>query len=348
MITASLIALLLVGTYVVTQLLEHSPTPWLEHMTRTVLVVLVMAILYFLIEELTAHAIKKAVFWLFRAVRFGPDGIWLDRNAVVEIHDSSIKWRMPPVGFLLWPTLLICSLQLGHVGKRALIARCGQIGILGLSAWTIWLSTHRTSVAALIAAVIIFGLATWRPDHVRRLLGVGWIAAFVIIVPLVLTIFSFNFHNYRLVSASLDARFILWAYTAEHVKDHPVRGIGAGATPVIDAQALPIAKANTTSDYVYLWRPGPHAHNIFLQSWFELGALGTLILAAFGLCILSLTALAPLATQPYLLAAFATVAVTSSASFGLFELWYMAAFAMCAITCVMAVSYHRRLHLGRI
>jgi O-antigen ligase len=295
--------------------------------------VLVVTVLYFLIEELTGHAIKRHVLGLFRAT-------------VVEIHASSIKWRMPPVGFLLWPTLLICSLQLGQSGTRGRTIRGWQIGILALSAWLMWLSSHRTSVAALIAAAIVFGLATWRPAHVRRLLAAGWIAAFVVIVPLVLTLFSYNLHKDKRFANTLDARFILWAYTAEHVKEHPLRGIGAAATPVIDAHVMPTAKANTPTDYVYLWRPGPHAHNIFLQSWFELGVLGTLILAAFGFCILGLTALAPLATQPYLLAAFATVAVTSSASFGLFEPWYMAAFAMCAITCVMAVTYHRRLHLG--
>jgi O-antigen ligase len=206
-----------------------------------------------------------------------------------------------------------------------------------------WYSNHRTSVAALIAAALVFALATWRPTGARRLLGGLWIASFVVIIPLVLTLFSLNLHKDPRFANKLDARFIIWAYTAEQVKKHPLRGVGAAATKLINAQNEEVARSATPADFVYLWSTGPHAHNAFLQSWFELGALGTMLLAAFGLRVLSLTALAPLATQPYLQAAFAAVAVTGSASFGLFEPWFMGTFSMCALSCFMAMTYYRRL-----
>jgi O-antigen ligase len=339
--TALLIAGLLAATHIGILLIVCCPAIWLEHMTRTLLIALSVALLYFIIEDLTDLAIQKALIWPFRAVRFN-SGVWFDHSTVLDLSKNSIKWRMPPLGFLLWPALLICTLQLKDL--KILAVRSVQASLVGAAAWMMWYSNHRTSVAALIAATLVFALATWRPTLVRRSLGGLWIASFVVIIPVVLTLFSLNLHKDPRFANKLDARFIIWAHTAEQVKKHPLRGVGAAATKLINTQNVEVAKSATPADFVYLWSTGPHAHNAFLQSWFELGALGTMLLAAFGLHVLNLTALAPLATQPYLQAAFAAVAVTGSASFGLFEPWFMGTFSMCALSCIMAVTYYRRLH----
>ena len=260
---------------------------------------------------------------------------------MIEIANASIKWRMPPLGFLLWPALLICALQLNSSATS--VVRSIQATIGAGAAWMMWQSNHRTSVAALIAAMLVFALTKWRSSEARRILGGAWIASFVFIIPVVLTLFSLELHKDPRFAQRLDARFILWAYTAEQVKTHPLRGIGAAATKLLNERNL-IAEASTPAGFAYMWRSGPHAHNVFLQSWFELGGLGTLLFAAFGWRILNLTASAPPATQPYLTAAFAAVAVTGSTSFGLFEPWFIGTFAMCALTCAMALAYYGRIH----
>ena len=339
--TAWLIGALIVVTYGGLLLISRCPTAWLEHMTRTMLIAVIAALSFFIFENLTNHALERVVFWPFRAIRFGADGVWFDRTTVIEISDTSIRWRMPALGFLLWPALLICSLQLKN--STTPVVWCLQAVLVGAAGWMMWYSYHRTSVVALMVAIVVFAAASWRPVEVRRLLSGAWLAGFVLIIPMALMLFSFNLHRDPRLANSLDARIILWAHTAQQVAKHPFRGVGAAATKLLDDRNFTAAEATTPAGFVYLWRTGPHAHNIFLQSWFELGALGTILFAAFGFYILNLTARAPLATQPYLQAAFAAVATTGSASFGLFEPWFMGTFAMCALTCVMAVTYHRRL-----
>jgi O-antigen ligase len=363
-LTGLLIAGLLAVAHIGTLSLARAPALWLEHITRTMLVAYIVALLYFIIDELTVLAFQKAILWPFHAVRLGgATGIWFDRATVVDVPYSSIKWRMPPLGFLLWPALLICTLQLKDAGVRTV--RTVQAALLGVAAWMIWYAGHRTSFAALVVAVAIFAMAAWNPARTRQVLGLAWVAAFIVIIPLATMLFSLSFHKDKRVG-KLDSRIVIWAYTAEQIKTHPLLGIGAVATNNVNTKNLEAVKAahpelfqpqnsdqpnsgHPTYDMLRSWfelggtGSIAHAHNIFLQSWFELGALGTCLLAAFGLCVLHASALAPSATQPYLQAAFAAVAVTTGASFGLFEPWFMGTFVMCALSCVMAVTYHRRL-----
>ena len=119
-------------------------------------------------------------------------------------------------------------------------------------------------------------------------------------------------------------------------------GVGAAATRKIDNEAASRTPPVSLPGHYYPMRTGPHAHNAFLQSWYELGAIGTALFAAIGVFILALTARVTSATQPYVLATATTILVTISASFGLFETWFMGALSMCAIVACLALEYHRR------
>ena len=66
-----------------------------------------------------------------------------------------------------------------------------------------------------------------------------------------------------------------------------------------------------------------------------------MIFLVSGLMVLRATARAPRDTQPYLLAAFTTVLVTSAASFGSFEPWFMGAYAISAMAATAAVAFER-------
>jgi O-antigen ligase len=352
LMTGALVLCLIAGVHVAARLLDSCPAAWLEHMTRTMLVAFILALLHLLLEEATGHAVKKTLLWPFKATRLDSVGIGFDRKAEVEIFWSSIKWRMPPLAFMLWPMLLITALQL--TGRRAAeeasdqrtdhgtgasqrAVQVIQAVILLLSGWLIWLSGHRSSQVAFAAAVVVF-IATLRwPVAVRRLLGAAWAGAFLLIIPLSILVNSTNLHEKAVFKDRLDVRFVYWGTTVERMRNQPIFGIGAAATTRLNLEEnLPELPA-------YQKRTGPHAHNIFLQSWYELGAVGTLLLLGLGLLVLRSIATAPAPTQPYLLTAFATVMVTSGASFGLFETWFMGTFALCAFTCLIAVAYDRRL-----
>jgi O-antigen ligase len=78
-----------------------------------------------------------------------------------------------------------------------------------------------------------------------------------------------------------------------------------------------------------------HSHCIYLQTWFELGAVGALLLTAFGLSVIAaIGRLAP-RTQPYAYATFASSAAMAAVSYGMWQAWFITSFALTAVLCVL-------------
>ena len=334
-----ILALLLAGVHITARALVVVSVETLAHMTRTMMVAVLFALLFLLIEEVADHATKRGLSWPFRVLRWRDGGLAIDwAVAPMKISSAGIKWSMPPLDFLLWPALAICWLQLG-----ARQARLPQLAIAGAAFLLIVLSDHRTSQVAFVLATVTFAVASRFPVFVRRSLMALWGLSFVAIIPLAQAAYDAKLHLGGRVGPTMAARIILWNHTAGEVSKQPIAGVGAAATRLIDNQREALSPAPKPEGYFYQLRTGPHAHDVFLQSWYELGALGTVLFAAFGLCVIAALAGAPRDTQPYLLAAATTVYVTSAASFGLFEPWFMGAFAMCALVSSAVLAYRRRL-----
>jgi O-antigen ligase len=75
---------------------------------------------------------------------------------------------------------------------------------------------------------------------------------------------------------------------------------------------------------------GAHSHNVYLQTWYETGAVGAALLLLSGLLIVRELAQAPQRAQPYLYSTFATCALLGGTSFGLWQPWFMASFGLVA------------------
>jgi len=111
-----------------------------------------------------------------------------------------------------------------------------------------------------------------------------------------------NLQTAEWLRGSFRARIIIWEYTAERVLDHPWLGIGAASTPALRE---PRDQSEKPSGYVYPRNTGQHAHNMFLQTWYELGAAGVLLIAIAGAIVAFRIALLPIETQPFAAASFA-------------------------------------------
>ena len=86
----------------------------------------------------------------------------------------------------------------------------------------------------------------------------------------------------------------------------------------------------------FVWGKGPHAHNGFLQAWYELGAVGAGLLLAAGLGVLWSIARLPAAAQPYVLAQFAAYLVIAAFAWGIWQSWLMAMTGLAPIYAMMA------------
>ncbi len=80
----------------------------------------------------------------------------------------------------------------------------------------------------------------------------------------------------------------------------------------------------------------PHTHNMYLQVWYDLGAVGAVLFAGFGLAILWAIGRMPRQAQIAQLATFAAVAAFIPTSYGLWQPWLLGLFALVAISAVAA------------
>ena len=138
------------------------------------------------------------------------------------------------------------------------------------------------------------------------------------------------------------ARIIIWAATAEKVRQHPLLGIGAGSTPAVHKAAEPAAEQRPAD--ILPWSTGVHSHNMFLQIWYELGAAGVCLLLSLGLALLALIGRMPSAIQPHALAAFVSVSAVNAFSWSLWYPWLLASICFTVFAVVLADTFQRRRH----
>lgn len=168
----------------------------------------------------------------------------------------------------------------------------------------------------------MFALTRYSRRTALGLLALGFTAAIVLVLP----VLSYAHTTLRLYHApwvprTLQARFVIWNYTVESARANPFFGIGAHGTKYWRVRAAPPPMAK---DH---WQPPTvdnHAHNFFLQVWFELGALGSLLFALAGLATLSTVARMNAHAQPYAAAAAGVAITVCSATWNLWHLWLVA------------------------
>src|SRR5262249_7442412 len=73
------------------------------------------------------------------------------------------------------------------------------------------------------------------------------------------------------------ASAISYPTTAEQVLDKPWLGIGADSTPALKAERT--TPPEQPEGFVIKRTTGQHAHNLFLQTWYELGVFGVILVA---------------------------------------------------------------------
>ncbi|ODR99968.1 hypothetical protein AUC68_02345 [Methyloceanibacter methanicus] len=135
----------------------------------------------------------------------------------------------------------------------------------------------------------------------------------------------------------------LWAYTAEHVPAKPLLGIGGSSTRKIDQspanRQMQWRKKRKTEGFG--WHAGTHAHNAFLQTWYELGAVGVILFVATGSAVILSLYRLPRGTQRFALAQVAALFAIGAFAWGMWQGWLMALTGLAALYVSLAVNVHR-------
>ena len=327
-LTKALTAVALAATVLlIVPAIVNETRPNLLHMCEGVCIGLFLGLIYLLIELLTEQSIKLS---LFRAMGLGPADLnppsffkW-DGTHLLSISDNVVTRNIAPAAIFLWPAVMMINGAWGTPGRRT-----RPILLVLLTVTVVMMSSHESSKLALVVSLGAFGLAHVSRRWVARLVMLAWVFACLAVVPAVLLAHRLDLHNASYLQQSARQRLVIWNFTAEKMLDSPWMGTGANMTyvlgPAIERETSPVP-GETLPKTLSI-----HSHSIYLQTWFELGVLGAALLTLVGLAILSaIRALAP-QLHSYAYATFASAAAMAATSYGMWQVWFMAAFGLCTL-----------------
>jgi hypothetical protein len=293
---------------------------------------LAAGLIFILVELLTDRGLTRLLYNTLPFTRPGPKNVVISNGQVTHILAFELDHNVAVLVMWLWPGLL---------AMRKLTARLWPVIVFIAAAAAILLSEHETSKMALGVSAITFGAVLVLPTLTRRGVGLAWCLAFVLAVPLATLAYQSSLHQSEWLPYSARARIVLWGYTAEKIPEAPLLGIGLGSMRKLDARLKNDPNAVVIADTVqpgksFIWGRGPHAHNGFLQAWYELGAVGAALLLAAGLGVLWSIARLPAEAQPYVLAQFVAYLGIAAFAWGIWQSWLMALTGLAPIFAVMA------------
>jgi O-antigen ligase len=278
----------------------------------------------YLIAELWTHGvvIRAIMGWFPGLQPEHPKHVTITNGAITGMNISKLNQNINLVMFHLWPGVL--ALMALTPDRRRIAV---PLFFVTLAA-AIALSKHDSSQVGLVASGLVLLVAWIRPLPVVRALAALWFAAFVLVIPADFLAYRAGLHMAHWLPDSARARVIIWEYTAERVLEHPLLGVGVDSTPVLRDRDKAAAPAERPEGFVFQRATGQHAHDVFLQTWYELGAVGALLLALSGAAVALLMCTLPLAAQPFAAATFAAFAMVAAFAWGMWQGWFMCAIAL--------------------
>lgn len=331
-----------VGAGVFAAIALTTRTSLLQPTARGLMIGLLAGGVFLCIETVSDQAITRFMFNVMPSLRISQEKhLVITDNVVTQIAENEINRRATVVTMLLIPAVMMLLTLISGWAQRAGIATVALImGILMLY------SSHQSSQVAIAAAAAGFGLALISPLWTRRLMALAWCVCCLFIVPIVTSIHSTDVHkNPKGLFFSARHRVVIWNTTAQQVKLAPWLGIGADATAAkTEARDKDLLEKGLAppKDGQFDTTAARHAHNVYLQVWYELGAVGAVLFTGVGLAALALIGRQRAKLQPFLLAQFAAVAGMIAFSFSLWQLWFLGAIGLGVLNLLIgAIAFER-------
>lgn len=307
----------------------------LDQMLVGIVAATVIGSLFIVHEVLRDQALTRAIYNLFPGLLpSSRKHIIVQDGTVTLIGPYVMNRNIGALNLLLWPALAcVASVGLGQGGRlkssvwiALLIASAAMIATLP--------SFHESSQIAVVVSVIVFAVAHWRLKAARFLVLAGWLTATLGMLPAVVVAHKAGLHENSVIPDTGQARIILWNFTAHKYLERPILGVGANATRAIDDDLKPVEKRAGAKRYAD--RTGQHSHNFYVQTWFELGAVGALAFLACGVLVWrAIGRLTPHA-QPYALAGAASGMCLAAFTWGLWQEWYLSLFGLAIMLMALA------------
>ena len=306
----------------------------LARLRRAIVVMVIVGAVFLAIESVFGQPIKRFVTSLLPMLRPPKKHIEVDDGWVKEIGLYVLNRNIAMLSLALWPAILLMRDTFAPRNAKIAVAV-----VFALGAAAVFGSEHETSMISLVVASVTFAGMKLAPKVMRAVLVAAWVAATVLVVPIAAASYSAGLYKAQWIPKTGRNRIVLWGVTAAKVREAPLLGVGVNSTKPLDLEAS--TKAAWPKDHPYPLRTGRHSHNVYMQTWYELGAIGAAFLLAIGLLVLHSFRRLPEDVQPYLYASFASTAILGALSWGLWQPWFMAAFAIWAVLLLMAIEMQR-------
>lgn len=278
----------------------------------------VLGLAYILVEHATDGTIKAL---LVNQTGLLPAKVTFNvvkDGAVAAIDNTFLNRHSAALVLLAWP--VAASLRT-WLADRPDLARLGSGIWLVAAAIAAFVSESETAKLAVLAGAALYGVACRYPQAAFWIAAAAWSALTLGIVPLLLAIFPPGNALQSKLPFSAEDRVIVWQYTIAQLPSAPLFGVGANMTPVLHEREKAADEAKSEA---HVPRLAQHAHNAFLQTWFELGATGAVLLCALGLAALGAIAGFTPAARTFGYAFFASATAVASTGYGMWQVWLIA------------------------
>ena len=229
-----------------------------------------------------------------------------------------------------WPAILMLLFAAKLRHPQALAAIFSAVSFTA-----ILLSNHASSQIALLCSTTILILAWRAPVFALRIAAAFWCLGFALALPISFLAYNAGPQLRESLPASYHARIMIWGYTSEQTLDQPWLGKGVATTRTQNSERASGVREQSEG-HRFEGTTGHHGHSIFVQTWYELGAVGAVLFAIAGaLVILAATTLARNA-QPLAAATFSAFASIAAFAWGMWQTWWICAAAAAAIYVCLA------------
>jgi hypothetical protein len=321
--------------YTVT-LLDRADAEMLEAMRRAFLWAMAIMAAVLLFEVATAMSLRRAMNNAFPFTRdTDTKEMTIVADKVMAIKSYMTNRNVAVTCLLFWPALCASRLDDSKSWQPAL-----RLVVAAVIVTAAALSIHESSKVAMLLGAVTFAMAHLSRKWSWRLILVSWAAATLFAVPIAIQLKSSRLVASLPLEFSVRHRVVIWGYTAEKVLSNPWFGVGVGATKAIDE--FEAARAVIDKDSNIPLKPDAHAHNIYLQAWYETGAVGAFLLLLTGLAPLYWIIKVHDDDYPYALATFALGATMATFSYSLTAPWFLAALGFSAVFLRLGVESAER------
>ncbi len=235
---------------------------------------------------------------------------------------------------LIWPALLI---TLPRNNKK--IKSLGLALVLGGMLFILYKTQSATAQLAFLLAAITWLAARFMPNHIHLIARSLWTLAVIGVIPVIMAVHYVGLQKLTSLPYSFRDRLHIWNYTARLVPESPVLGIGIRsnrANQIEKHRQISHAYPGKLFDH-----KGWHSHNMFLQTWYELGAIGSGFILLIGLLMLKGIERIEEYKRPFAYAAMTSFSIIAAFGYGMWQSWLLATYGWTAIFLLIALKYEK-------